>query len=130
MIRNDWLVINLKSASEAVDASVKMREAEEIARKREELIELLGSEETGAKVPAQVPPVTAAPAAAPTAATPTTVAPAAAPKTATPTTAAPPAAPLTQSFEERLTTLQNLRDKDLITDEEYAMKRRQILDEL
>lgn len=96
--RNDWLVIDLKSASEAVDASVNMREAEEISRKREELIELLESEEAGAAVPAQVPPATAAPA--------------------------------TQSFEQRLTTLKSLRDKGLITDEEYERKRRQILDEL
>ena len=115
--RNDWLVIDLQSASESVDASVKMRKAEEVAKKREELKEILGSEEAGAKVPAQVLPVTSAPA---------SVAPAA----ATPTTVAPAAAPATQSFEERLTTLKKLRDKGLITDEEYAMKRSQILDEL
>lgn len=40
------------------------------------------------------------------------------------------ATPTTQSFEERLTTLRTLRDKGLITDEEYEIKRRQILDEL
>ena len=97
--RNDWLVIHLKSASEAVDASLNIREAQESSSKREESMELVGSEEAGATVPAaRLPPATAAPAA--------------------------------QSFEQRLTTLKTLRDKGLITDEEYEMKRRQILDEL
>lgn len=96
--RNDWLVIDLKSASEAVDAGMNTRRAEESSRKREELTEIPGSEEGSATVPAQVPPATAAPA--------------------------------TQSFEQRLTTLKTLRDKGLITDEEYETKRRQILDEL
>ena len=36
----------------------------------------------------------------------------------------------TRSFEERLTTLNQLRDKGLISDEEYAMKRKQILQDL
>jgi len=36
----------------------------------------------------------------------------------------------TRSFEERLTTLNQLRDKGLISDEEYAMKRKQILEDL
>jgi len=94
--RNDWLVIDLRSASEAVDAGSSMREAEENSRKREDLTELSGGEEGSATVPAQVPP----------------------------------AAPATQSFEHRLTTLKTLRDKGLITDEEYEIKRRQILDEL
>lgn len=127
--RNDWLVINLNSASEAVDASVKMREAEDIARKREELMELLGREESGAKVSAEMLPVTAAPAsAAPATAIPTAAAPA--PAAAKPATVAPVAVPATDTFEERLTTLKTLRDKGLITDEEYAMKRGQILEEL
>ena len=37
---------------------------------------------------------------------------------------------VTQSLEERLTELKQLRNKDLITDEEYAQKRKQILDDL
>ena len=45
-----------------------------------------------------------------------------------PAAAGPPTA--TRSFEERLTTLNQLRDKGLINDEEYAMKREQILEDL
>jgi len=37
---------------------------------------------------------------------------------------------VTYSLEERLTELKQLRNKDLITDEEYAQKRKQILDDL
>lgn len=37
---------------------------------------------------------------------------------------------VTHSLEERLTELKQLRNKDLITDEEYAQKRKQILDDL
>ena len=40
-----------------------------------------------------------------------------------------PATP-TRSFEERLNTLNQLRDKGLISDKEYAMKRKQILQDL
>ncbi len=72
-----------------------MQKTEEQARKRQELKELLASEEVNPSHPAAA--VSATP---------------------------------TRSFEERLTTLNQLRDKGLISDEEYAMKRKQILDDL
>lgn len=115
--RNDWLVIDLRLASEAVDLSISTQKAEEKAKKREEIKELMGTEEATA---------IGATAATPATETPTTAAPA----TSTATTPTPAATPGTQSFEERLTILKVLRDKGLITDEEYAMKRRQILNEL
>ncbi len=43
---------------------------------------------------------------------------------------APVSAPDHNHFEQRLLTLQKLRDKGLISAEEYALKRQQILDEL
>jgi hypothetical protein len=93
--RSDWLLIDLKSASEASDLRAKMQKTEEQVRKREELKELLGSEEASPGRPV----------------------------------AAVPAAP-SRSFEDRLNALNRLKDKGLISDEEYAMKRKQILDEL
>lgn len=93
--RSDWLLIDLKLAAEASDLRARMHKTEEQARKREELKELLGSEEASPSRPAAAVPATA-----------------------------------TGSFEERLTTLNRLRDKGLISDEEYAMKRKQILEEL
>ena len=95
--RTDWLVIDLKLVSEASDLRARMYKTEEQARKREELKELLGSEEASPSRPAAAVPATAT---------------------------------ATGSFEERLTTLNRLRDKGLISDEEYAMKRKQILEEL
>jgi hypothetical protein len=93
--RSDWLVIDLKSVSEALDMKAKLQKSEEQARKREEILDLLGIEEASPSHPAA-----AAPARAP------------------------------DSIEERLTVLGRLKDKGLISDEEYAMKRKQILNEL
>ena len=93
--RNDWLLIDLKSVSEALDMAAKLQKSEEQARKREEIVELLGIEEASPSHP---------PAAAP--------------------------ASESHSVEERLTILNRLKDKGLITDEEYAMKRKQILEDL
>jgi len=95
--RPDWLVIDLKSASEASDLRAETQKAEEQARKREELEELLGNEEASSSHPAAT---------------------------------APAPATSTSSFDERLTTLGQLRDKGLISDEEYTLKRKQILEEL
>jgi len=99
--RSDWLVIDLKLASEASDLRASMLKTEEQARKREELKELLGSEEASPIQPAAAVPATV-----------------------------PAIVPATRSFEERLTTLNQLRDKGLISDEEYAIKRKQILEDL
>ena len=93
--RTDWLVIDLKLVSEASDLRARMHKTEEQARKRQELKELLASEEVNPSHPAAA--VSATP---------------------------------TRSFEERLTTLNQLRDKGLISDEEYALKRKQILEDL
>jgi len=131
--RTDWLVIDLKLVSEASDLRARTRKTEEQARKRKELMELLGSEEASpshpaAVLPATVPATEPGPAAATVPATvPTTgIVPAIA---TVPSKATAPAA-TTRSFEERLTTLNQLRDKGLISDEEYAMKRKQILEDL
>ncbi len=43
---------------------------------------------------------------------------------------APSATSASPTLEERFSTLQSLKDKGLITDEEYAQKRKQLLDEL
>jgi hypothetical protein len=98
--RTDWFLIDLKLASEASDLRARTQKTEEQAIKREELMEILGSEEASPSRPAAAGPAAAVPATA------------------------------TGSFEERLTTLIQLRDKGLISDEEYAMKRKQILEEL
>ena len=71
-----------------------MRQQEEMANKRKELMEVLGSEGT-VQIDATNSPEK-----------------------------------VTHSLEERLTELKHLRDKDLITDEEYAQKRKQLLDDL
>lgn len=86
--RGNWLVIDVKAASEADARMTSLRKQEEMAKKREELRETLGSDETGR------------------------------PKSAT------------RSLEERFITLKRLRDKGLITDEEYAQKRKQMLNDL
>lgn len=75
----------------------------------------------GAAVAAPAAPAAVAPAAAPTAA----------PAPASPAPAAAPARPRDAAFadeiEQRLTTLKRLRDKGLISEEEYQQKRKEIL---
>ena len=93
--RNNWLVIDLKSVSEALDMKAKLQKSEEQARRREEILDILGSEEASPSHPAAATPARAS-----------------------------------HSIEERLTVLGRLKDKGLISDEEYAMKRKQILNEL
>lgn len=104
--RSDWLVIDLKLVTEASVLRAKMQKQEEMEKKRRELKEILGSEGTS---PPAVAPI-AVPVAVP------------ATKQVT--------APATRSAEERLRTLNNLKNKGLITDEEYATKRKQILEGL
>ncbi len=89
--RDDWLVINVATASDTYDRMTTIHKKEETARKREELREILGSDETN--------------------------------RSSKGTRSL-------DSLEERLTTLNRLKAKGLITDEEYAEKRKQILDEL
>ena len=98
-----------------------------------------------ATAPAQPPAndVLSGTAVAPTPPAPTTVAPAPAPVAPPPVTAAPAPAPAPpaniatapapdyyESFEQRLATLRRLWEQELITDEEYQQKRREILDQL
>ena len=92
--RVDWLVIDVNVASKAIEKMTIKREKEEMANKRKELMEVLGSEGT-----VQMD--------------------------ATNSTEK-----VTHTLEQRLTELKHLRDKNLITDEEYAQKRKQILDDL
>jgi hypothetical protein len=101
--RDDWLVIDVRTALAALDQMATMRKNEEMARRREELREILGSEE------AIRPSAPAAPAAAP----------------------APVGRGISwQELEEGLTTLNRLREQGLITDEDYETKKQQMLDAL
>lgn len=69
-------------------------------------------------VPAAPPPAVVAPSAMGSGQTPGVTAPEAAIK------------PQEKSIEEKLKILKNLRDKELITEQEYVEKKRQILDDL
>jgi hypothetical protein len=102
-LRNDWLVIDVASASEAIAQDIKIRKQEETAQKRKELRELLGSEEVDRHKEIIQREAIITP-----------------PETTT----------RSDSLEDRLTKLKSLRNKDLITEEEYAQKRKQLLDEL
>ena len=120
--RNDWLVLDLQKASDGADLRARTRREEELARKQRELRELTEQadadrrEGTGRSQTAPVAEPVAVPAPAQ----------AAAPASAT--VEAP--SPAQTSIEERLTILNQLRDKDLINAEEYAKKRQDILDDL
>ena len=98
--RNDWLMIDVKVALEAYNRKTDLRKKEEMAKKRKELKEILGSEETNHS------------------------------EVTIPHEQTDRSIEVTGTIEGRLTTLKQLRDKKLITDEEYAQKRKQILDEL
>ena len=104
--RADWLVIDVNVALESQVRKMSMRKEEEMARKRKELREILGSEEAAHEKDINQGEET---------------------KGKDETVRSIKA---TSSLEERLTTLKRLKDKGLITDEEYAQKRKQILDEL
>ncbi len=113
--RPDWFVVNLNTASIGFDEKTAAREREEQATTRKEI------EETRDRSEAIAPrPAAAAPAAVKS--------PESAKESAPPAAAEPP--PIERSFEERLQTLNRLRDEGLITEAEYAAKRQQILDEL
>ena len=92
--RDDWLVIDVNVASKAIEHMAKIQKMDEMANKRKELMEVLGSEDI-IHIDAINSPEKA-----------------------------------THSLEDRLTELKHLRNKDLITDEEYVQKRKQILDDL
>lgn len=92
--RDDWLVIDVSTALEAYDRKLNAHKKEEMARRREELGEILGSEHASRNDEADQPRDAA------------------------------------RSVEERLTILNGLKAKGLVTDEEYAEKRKQILDDL
>lgn len=96
----------------------------EMARMRKQMESQQGAEAGPAAPPVPQPaePVNAAPA-------PLRAEPAAVPsETSAGAATSPPAG--AQSMEQRLSTLQALHAKKLITDEEYAAKRKKILDEL
>jgi hypothetical protein len=91
--RNDWLLIDVTAVSEASVARELQRQAEEKAKKRAEITELLADEDVAPAGPAA-------------------------------STSA------SKSIEERLNILNELKEKGLVSDEEYATKRKQILEEL
>jgi hypothetical protein len=120
--RSNWLVIDVDVAAKAYDHLTRMRKEEEMAKKRRELREVLGgeeykqrreeiqqgSEETHRRsegIQQRSEEIDQS------------------------EDTKRPGKP-TGSLEERLTVLKHLRDKDLITEEEYETKRKQILDEL
>jgi len=106
-LRSDWLVIDIAAASTAYDQLQTMRKQKEMAKKRKELKEILGGEEINNReetVPLKQETI--------------------------PQKQTDHSNKITGTIEERLTVLKRLRDKDLITDEEYDLKRKQILDSL
>lgn len=89
--RDDWLVVDVQGATEAIASKTRMHKEEEMEVKRKEIRQIMATEEINQpRIVRKVP----------------------------------------DSLEERLTILKRLREKDLITVEEYAQKRKQILDEL
>lgn len=91
--RYDWLLIDVTAVSEASVTREMQRQAEEKAKKRAEITELLADEDVAPAGPAA-------------------------------------GTPASQSIEERLNILNELKEKGLVSDEEYATKRKQILEEL
>jgi hypothetical protein len=99
--RNNWLVIDTTVAANAYITQERRRKKAELAKKRKELREILGSEEPRYREQPKhrEEPVQRSPKPA-------------------------------RSLEERLTTLKALRNKGLITDKEYKVGRAQILKDL
>lgn len=125
--RSDWATLNLEQASEAAAINARIRNDEEVKRKRQELRELT---ERANQAEGRLRDAAAATAARASTATPKP-APAPAPAdVATPAGATATVAPLSRSIEVRLNLLNDLKAKGLVTDEEYARKRQQILDAL
>ncbi len=102
--RDDWLVIDVPAASAAYDSQARAQRDADIVRRRQELKEVLDGGE------AQGLPVEAAP--------------------AVPATAPPPRGISWAELEEGLTTLDRLRQRGLITEQEYNTKKQEMLDAL
>lgn len=119
--------------SRVSESATKLRAAASVARRGDWLALPLGAPAAAAPAPVVAPAAVAAPATPP-------AVPAAAPPVATvppPAGApAPPPAPARsvpaspEDIERRLTTLKRLRDRGLISEEEYQAKRREILQQL
>lgn len=110
--RNDWLVIDMRAATEAHDQMARIRKDEETARRRKELIEILGSDEAS-RLSQPVAPAT---------------------PSGVPAAGSSPAAHSTtlgritwKELEEGLETLNRLLKKGLITDDDYQAKKQQML---
>ena len=110
--RHDWVMIDMQTAIDAINRQTSTREKEAMAKKRQELKEILGTDE-----PAKAEKSTSTQESTQNGDTPRNQ------ESSLPVNAA-------RSLEKRLTTLKILRDKGLITDEEYTQKRKQILDDL
>lgn len=116
--RDDWLVIDLKTAITTHTQQAKAQKEEEMIQKRKELEKILGVGKTKSVMETDTetekvehPAGHKQPQGH---------------KQARPT----PAVKTGHSVEERLTTLNQLKSKGLITEQEYTQKRQQILDEL
>lgn len=111
-MRADWLVIDIGTSIEAYARETSNLKRKEMAKKRKEIQEILASGDEESVVEkdaviqddANVEGVDQAPSIIKDAAT--------------------------RSMEDRFTILKGLKDKGLITDEEYATKRKQLLNEL
>ena len=148
--RNDWLVIDLDVAAKAYDNLTELRKEEELAKKRQELREVLGSEEfdqhrkeiqrrseertqRSAEThkhgeETQQPSDDSVQRSTQTTQRGEEIQQPGKETHQREDTSLPGKS--TGSLEERLTILKRLRNKDLITEQEYEMKRKQILDEL
>lgn len=120
--RSDWLVIDVNVAAKAYDQLTKIRKEEELAKKRQELKEVMGSEEfnqRGKEIQQGSKEIQQG----------TEGIQQRSEEIHQREDTKRPGKP-TGSLEERLTVLKRLRSKELITEEEYEMKRKLILDEL
>jgi len=104
--RNDWLAIDIKEAIQANNQMILQKKQEEMAKKREDLRQILNSDvQTGVE---KTKPV----------------------ENIQPLEKSDHAEKIKGTVEERLTTLKRLREKELITDQEYQQKRKEILNSL
>ena len=132
--RSDWLVIDVNVALKAYDQMIRTRKNEEMAEKRKELREVLGSEETGhdedehealrRKVEQLEQELQSG--RSQQAETGTTNAGKPATTTAAPATGH---APAETSLEQRLKVLKSLLDQGLVSEEIYNAKVKELLDE-
>lgn len=112
-LREDWFVIDLQLAAETNETKATSSKKEEMAKKRKELLEILGSEGYGAGGAAAYESKERRRI-----------------KEEEARRRKEQQEGGADNLEKRLTTLKQLKDKGLISDEEYALKRNRILEDI